>query len=267
MRYADLLRDMFPDLDPVVDDLFLLDAHQIDDLPDRAPARELAAVLHSDPRLHRFLVTRHPPIGEYLAGLLVEHDPVTPNDLVACEQALAWELADLIMYQRAPETYDAESQVDWNMAAVTEKVDLEGKVVVDAGAGTGRVSFDAAPLARHVYAVEPVATLRRFMREKAARLGIEDLFVIDGFLHSIPLPNSSVDVLLSCQAIGWNLDEELPEIERVCQPGGTAMHLFGASTATENPLHELLIAAGYSTDTYDEGWRRILRYWKEIGES
>ena len=37
--YADLLRDQFPDLNPEVDDLFLLETHQIADLPERAPAR------------------------------------------------------------------------------------------------------------------------------------------------------------------------------------------------------------------------------------
>ena len=168
MRYADLLRDMFPGLDPVLDDLFLLEAHQIAGLPDRAPARELAAVLHADSRLFRFFVARHPPIEEYLSELLAEHDPAPPGEAAQHEQELVWELADLIMYQRAPDTYDAESQIEWDIGAVTEVVDLDGKTVVDAGAGTGRVAFAAAPMAREVFAVEPVGTLRQYMRRKAA---------------------------------------------------------------------------------------------------
>ena len=60
--YAELLRDRFPGLAPVVDDLFVLEAHQVASQPERAPARELAAVLHSEPLLHRFFVVRHPPI-------------------------------------------------------------------------------------------------------------------------------------------------------------------------------------------------------------
>jgi ubiquinone/menaquinone biosynthesis C-methylase UbiE len=265
--YADLLRNMFPGLDPVLDDLFLLEAHQIAGLPDRAPARELAAVLHNDSRLLRFLLTRHPPIEEFLSRLLTEFGPAAPGDVAVCEQTLVWELADLIVYQRAPENYEAGSQIDWDIAAVTEMVSLEGKVVVDVGAGTGRVAFAVAPLARHAYAVEPVATLRRYMREKAIRLGIDNLFVFDGFLHAIPLPTGSADVLLTCQAIGWQLDEEAVEIERVVKPGGVAIHLAGASSAADHPLHEHLLTKGYSTSAYEDGSLRILRYWKQIGES
>lgn len=264
--YAGSLQRMFPALDPVVDDLFLLEAHQIGGLPDRAPSRELAAVLHADPRLHRFFVTRHPPIEEYLSRVMTEHGPAATDDLATCRQTLVWELADLIVYQRAPESYDTGSRVDWDIAAVTEKVDLEGKVVIDAGAGTGRVAFDAAPIARHLYAVEPVARLRRYMREKAVRVGIENLFVLDGFLHAIPLPTGSADVLLTCQAIGWKLDEELREIERVVKPGGTAMHLFGSASAVDNPLHEQLVTSGYQSDTYQKESLQIHRYWKQAGE-
>jgi hypothetical protein len=63
VSYAGILRERFPDLNPEVDDLFLLEAHQIAGLPERAPARELAAVLHTHPRLQRFFVTRHPTVA------------------------------------------------------------------------------------------------------------------------------------------------------------------------------------------------------------
>ncbi len=265
--YADALRGMFPGLDPVVDDLFLLEDHQIEGLPDRAPSRELAAVLHADPRLHRFFVARHPPIEGYLAEVMAEHGPAAAGDLAACRQALVWELADLIVYQRAPELYDIGAHVDWDLAAVAERVDVEGKVVIDAGAGTGRVAFDAAPVAQHVYAVEPVARLRRYMRQKAANAGLDNLFVIDGFLHAIPLPTGSADVLMTCQAIGWRLSAELHEIERIVRPGGTAVHVFGAASASSvasGPLHAQLVASGYQQDTYHKGSLTILQYWKWI---
>jgi len=264
--YADALRETFPDLNPGVEDLFLLEAHQIADLPERAPPRELAAVLHAHPAVGRFLIRRHPAIEEYLTQLLAEHGPAGGTDLAACEQALARELADWIVYQRAPEMYDTGAQVDWDLAAVTELVALAGKVVVDGGAGTGRVALAAAPIARHVYAVEPVASLRRYMRDRAIQIGLGNLFVLDGFLHAIPLPAGSADVLVTCQAIGWQLEDELVEIERVVKPGGTVLHLFGAPSATEseNPLFQSLVDHGYEPGTYRDGGLSIHRYCKQI---
>jgi ubiquinone/menaquinone biosynthesis C-methylase UbiE len=258
---------MFPDLDPVVDDLFLLEAHQIANLPERAPAQDLAVVLQAHPALHRFLIARHPPIEAFLARLLTEHRPTTGSDLVSSSSTLVWELADWIVYQRAPGSYDSEAQIDWDVAAVTDVVALDGKRVIDAGAGTGRVAFSVAPLARHVFAVEPVGTLRRFMRQRAAQMGINNVFAVDGFLHAIPLPSGSADVLLTCQAIGWALSDELAETERVLTPGGTAMHLFGAPTAVQsrNPYHEILASQGYVADCYEHGEHHISRYWKQIG--
>jgi hypothetical protein len=66
MTYTAMLHGMFPDLRPRVDDLFLLEAHQIANLPDRVPARELAAVLHAQLRIVRFFAIRHPPIEGFL---------------------------------------------------------------------------------------------------------------------------------------------------------------------------------------------------------
>jgi SAM-dependent methyltransferase len=142
-------------------------------------------------------------------------------------------------------------------------------VVIDAGAGTGRVAFAVAPLARHVFAVEPVATLRRFAREKATALRIGNLFVLDGLLSAIPLPARTADVLLTCQAIGWDLAPELAEVERVVKEGGTAMHMFAGPGVTQsgNPLHDPLLAHGYRSDIFEKGDLRMIRYWKQIGIS
>ncbi len=269
MNYAQSLRETFGGLVPVVDDLFLLEAHQIAQLPDRAPPRELAAVLHVHPNLHRFFVVRHPPIGGFLNTVLSEHGPVADGDFPVMRDTLLWEIADWIVYQRDPESYDTDADVAWDLAAVTELVPLETKVVIDAGAGTGRVAFAVAPLARHVFAVEPVAALRKYVRKKATALRIGNLFVLDGLLSAIPLPARTADVLLTCQAIGWDLAPELAEVERVMKEGGTAMHIIGGPgvTQSDNPLHEPLLAHGYRSDIFEKGDVRMIRYWKQIGIS
>ena len=228
MTYADLLRERFAGLDPQVDDLFLLEAHQVAELPVRAPSRELAAVLHAYPRLRRFFAARHPPIEGYLTRLLAEHDPVADDELPDAETALLWEIADWIVCQRAPERYDERSDFDPGLSAITDVVDLDGKVVIDAGAGTGRMAIAAAPAARHVFAVEPVATLRRYMRDRAVQLRIDNLFVLDGLLSAIPLPSASADVLLG------------------------------------DRLHQQLLAAGYQPGTYHEGSAVKRKLWKRF---
>ena len=47
---------------------------------------------------------------------------------------------------------------------MTSLVDFTGKDVIDVGAGTGRLALTVAPLARVVFAVEPVGNLRTFLK-------------------------------------------------------------------------------------------------------
>ncbi|MCP4228022.1 MAG: class I SAM-dependent methyltransferase [Actinomycetia bacterium] len=266
MSYAKVLRGAFPTLEPRVNDLFLLEAHQIAELPGRAPARAFAAVLHAQPQLRYFLVARHQLLAGYIDGLLATHPPIEGSDLAAAEQELLWEIADWITYQRAPELYDAQPIHDWDNNAIDEVAPVAGQIVIDAGAGTGRVAFEALRTARYVFAVEPVARLRQFMRHKASQLGVANLFVLDGTLSAIPLPDHSADVLTTCRAIGWRLEDELTEIERIVKPGGVAVHLTGIRTQAHpsDPLHGGLTEAGYTADSYREGAKTRRRYWKHI---
>ena len=263
--YADYLRELFPELDPVVDDLFLLEAHQIAQLPDRAPQQELSTVLEAYPRLLRFLPNRYPPIEPFLAQVLHEQQP-SAGDLRRAEDALVWEIADLIVYQRAPALYDQKVPRRWTRDALEEAEPLERKVIVDAGAGTGHVTFAVAPIATTVFAVEPVATLRAYMSDKAHNEQLPNVFVLDGLLEAIPLPADSADVLLTRNAIGWNLASELVEIERVVRPGGVALHLAGMPYPAEEGAqhHEGLLAAGYEERPYQDGEAKNRKYFKGI---
>jgi len=265
LPYADHLRVLFPTLELEVTDLFALEAHQIADLPARAPARELAEVLHVHPEVRAFLEIRYPPIAGFLTGVLAEHSPADPADLAASEQTLLWEIGDFIAYDTAPELYDAISVHAWDFEAVNDVVELDDRIVIDAGAGSGKVAFEAVRRARHVFAVEPVARLREFMRDKAVASGVTNLFVLDGTLDAIPLPADTADVLLTCRAIGWHLDEELAEIERVVRAGGVALHLgFPHPPPDGDVLHRRLTEVGYVVAAYDEGQERRGSYRKQL---
>jgi SAM-dependent methyltransferase len=259
--YGDALRATFPGLEPGLNDLFLLEAHQIAGLPQRAPLPELAAVLHAQPALRTCLATRCPSLAGWLDGLLAAYPARSGPDLAAAADRLLWEIADEIVYQRAPEAYDEVARRGWDPRAITDAVHVEGLTVIDVGAGTGVVAFDMAPLARVVFAVEPVARLRAFMRERAQRLHLTNLFVMDGTLDAIPLPAGSTDVLVTNRAIGWHLQAELAEIDRVLRPGGTALHLTGPVwSPADDTLGEALTGAGYAADVFGGGPGAQRRY-------
>jgi ubiquinone/menaquinone biosynthesis C-methylase UbiE len=65
------------------------------------------------------------------------------------------------------------------------------------------------------------------MRKKAKQNGITNLFVMDGFLQAISLPQNSVEVLITSNVIGMgDMEEALNEVERVVKPEGYAIHLL-----------------------------------------
>ena len=206
MGYAQSLKKRFPAITLEAEDLFLLETFQVKSLPDRVLKKEFSILLHEHPMIQRFLELKYPPIAGFIKTLLSDYKPATIEDTVekSC-QDLLWEIADLIVYNKFPEVYDEQSGITWEISELSSVTSLLGKTIVDGGAGTGRLAFLAAPFAETVFAVEPVTSLRRFIREKATMENVKNLFVMDGFLDSIPLPDNSVDVLMTSNAIGWNL--------------------------------------------------------------
>lgn len=257
MGYASHLRSMFPDLELGVSDILLLEPHQLAALPGRVEPQAIADAIATDPDVAGHLINRYPPIAGHLeqlpSGSAVRGDAATQDFL--------WEIADWFVYVKAPEMYDAHPIHDWDFGAVTGQVDLAGATVIDAGAGTGKISFEAAAEARLVYALEPCERLRSYIDDKATDRGIANIETLAGTLDAVPLPDDAADVLLTCRAIGWNLGKELVEIARVVRPGGVAMHLGMPDPPGENrPLHDELTANGYAPLPYLHGIAASLMY-------
>jgi ubiquinone/menaquinone biosynthesis C-methylase UbiE len=267
MTCANVFKRMFKGVSLEIEDLYLLEAFQIAYFPGGVPERELAVVLWAYPAIQHYLTKRCPSILGFLERVLKEHEPAEDKgELAACGEELVWSMADWLVYNKCPEAYDRLEFHRWDFREITSITGLEGKRVVDGGSGTGRVALEAALTAKQVYAVEPVARLRRFIRKEAIEAGLENLFVIDGFLHTIPLPDSSADILITSHALGWSLEDELAEFERVVRQGGHIIHCPGtAECAAEEDTHRRLVSAewGYAHARYREadGWKR--KYWKE----
>jgi hypothetical protein len=90
MPYAQMLRELFPDINLNAEDLLLLETFQIEYLPDRVAREEFATLLREYPVLHKFLITKYPPIASFLNGLLKEHKPVADTDQIKeqCQEVL-----------------------------------------------------------------------------------------------------------------------------------------------------------------------------------
>ncbi|VGO14924.1 hypothetical protein PDESU_03494 [Pontiella desulfatans] len=265
-------RNMFPGVELEIDDLLLLEAFQIAYLPGWVPEQEFATVLQARPEIRRYLEMRCPSISGFLASASENHQNIHgKQQLEQAEERVVWTIADMLVYNKCPEAYDRLPFHQWDFAEITSIVDLTGKVVVDAGAGTGRVALEAAATAATVFAVEPVARLREFMRTKARQAGASNLFVVDGLLHALPFPAGFADVVITSHALGWNLESELEEFERVAKAGGTIIHCPGTADGNpEDEVHKTLLAAPwkYEFSTFEEpapksGGGRKRKYWKQ----
>lgn len=111
----------------------------------------------------------------------------------------------------------AEHRPDYARAAVHWALELApGPRVLDLGAGTGKLTTALSALGVDVVAVEPDPAM-------LAELGraLPSIRALRGSAETIPLPDGSVDAVLSGNAMHWfDMDVAGPEIARVLTPGG-----------------------------------------------
>jgi SAM-dependent methyltransferase len=260
------MRRMFPGVTLEPEDMYLLEPFQISYLPGWVPEAPLASLLIERPGIEAFMKKRYPPISDFIDRIKIENPRSgSSEDPPGSAQTVLWTLADLLVYSKCPRVYDSLDFHGWDFSQVTSITSLKGMTVIDAGAGTGRVAFEAALHAKAVFAVEPVGRLRDFMREKAEERGVCNLHVIDGFLHRLPMPDGFAHVLLTSHALGWVLEKELPEMERVVRPGGHIIHCPGTSISEgDSEVHLALVSRDYSFSVYAESDGDKRKYWKKL---
>ena len=244
--------------------LLLLERVQLTWLPGWVPDADLGLALKANPAVAWFIRHKCPEIGSWLDG--VEAMPVGAADqqaVTAAEQSILHTINDLLVYALDPEIYDTQPFLGWDSNELTSLVDFTGKVVLDIGAGTGRLALTAASLAQAVWAVEPVGNLRRYLLEKARRLGFERLYAVDGLITAIPFPDGFAQVTMCGHVFGGDPEREVVELERVTCPGGMVILCPGTSE-NEQAAHAVLVGRGYQCSRFEEpgdGWKR--KYWKE----
>jgi SAM-dependent methyltransferase len=147
----------------------------------------------------------------------------------------------------------------------------EGEVVLDLGSGGG---IDVLLSARRVgptgraYGLDMTDEMLALARENQRRAGVENVEFLRGEIEAIPLPDNSVDVIISNCVVNLSGDKRkvIAEAFRVLQPGGrfavsdvvvrgevpaavrSSMELWVGCVAgalTEQEFHSLLGEAGF----------------------
>ena len=102
----------------------------------------------------------------------------------------------------------------WPEEAARWLVPEGAELVVELGAGTGKLTRAVAALGVRVVAVEPDPRMLSVLRG----LGLEG---VEGSAEAIPLGDGVADAVVAGSSLHWfELELALPEIHRVLQPGG-----------------------------------------------
>lgn len=232
-----------------------------------------------DAVLHHHLgiaLKAHPAVSWYITHRVPEHaglieqliadasdlpaDAIRESEVYVmrwCEDFVIYTCPDM-MAAHCPFIYG------WRAERLHELIDLSGLRVLDVGSGNGRLAFAAAKKAREVYAVEPVETLRQFLKDEAARRNVTNLRVTDGFCTSLPYPDSTFDVVISGHVVGDDYDAEIAELTRVCKDNGWILDVPGDQQHDLIPKEELL-SRGFECLPYTGSFgAQVCRYRKQI---
>jgi ubiquinone/menaquinone biosynthesis C-methylase UbiE len=98
------------------------------------------------------------------------------------------------------------------------------ETVVDLGCGTGLLALAAAESGARVLAVDVSAPMLGRLADHAEERGLREIELVHGDMRRLPVPDGSVDAVISCYAFHHLVDDgkELAAAEafRVLRPGG-----------------------------------------------
>lgn len=145
----------------------------------------------------------------------------------------------------------------WPEGAARWLVRDGAELVVELGAGTGKLTRAVAALGVRVLAVEPDSRMLAVLRG----LGLEG---VEGSAEAIPLDDGVADAIVAGSSLHWfDLDQALPEIHRVLRPGGR----FGFGWNHRDDRHPVVARMGatvYEAQARAPGPRWRSRDWSAV---
>lgn len=244
--------------------LLLLEREQLTWLPGWLPEPELATALKANPAVAWFIKNKEPKLTAWVDSVLQNAEPDPPPEVIrAAEETILRSMNDLVCYAVNPKIYDQMPFLGWDSAELNSLTDFKGKIVVDIGAGTGRLTFIAAEACAHaVFAVEPVGNLRVFIKEQARKAGLSNIYTMDGLITDLPFPDQFIDIVIGGHVFGDAPEAEYAEMTRVTKLGGMII-LCPGNNDNDDDRHSFLLDRGFEWSRFEEpgdGMKR--KYWK-----
>lgn len=246
--------------------LLLLERVQLSWFPGWVNEDDLGLALEANPVVEWYLRHKCPDINDWLDGVMARLEGKHLDAAAArqSEMRVLRSLDDLITYVHDPSIYERQEFLNWDSSELTSLMDFSNKIVIDVGAGTGRLSFAVAGAARAVFAVEPVGNLRHYIKEKAWKNQVKNIYPVDGLVTDLPFPDKFADVTMGGHVFGDDPEAELGELVRVTRLDGMVILCPGNDDAN-NDRHAYLTAQGFHWKPFLEPpayWVR--KYWKEV---
>lgn len=170
------------------------------------------------------------PPGDRAAFLQARHQTAPVDEREAARRALLDQLFWELTYWKTPDEYERLTAGEQVHLGALDYAPVDGAVVLDAGAGTGRITLPLARRARLVYALDPAPPMLRLLERKLAAAGLCNVEALRGTFQHVPLPDDSVDAVVACSAFGSKEarggHRALDELRRVTRPGGRIVILW-----------------------------------------
>ena len=130
-----------------------------------------------------------------------------------------WGAKQSDIFARMAEAIDPDERIP---AAMQAAAPIQGRVLLDVGAGVGDRTIQYAQVASQVYALEPDAWVLPMLRGRIKSAGALNVVVVPAGAASIPLDDGSVDAAYATWSyfFGPGSEPGLREVERVVCAGG-----------------------------------------------